>query len=108
MMEDKRHATTISSSDGDIEHGRGLFKSKKMGAQKIIEKLENTGALNDRLAKFDLRDNRQVTREMDVNLISASTVNCLLRFIGLEPGEVTPAFDAKLNQQRIEIQGQKP
>lgn len=64
-----------------------------------MEKLENTSALNDKLAKvIDLRDNRQVTREMDVNLISAATVECLLKFVGLEPGEVTAAFDARLNE----------
>jgi hypothetical protein len=55
--------------------------------------------LNDKLAKvIDLRDNRQVTREMDVNLISAATIECLLKFVGLEPGEVTAAFDARLNE----------
>jgi len=74
-----------------------------------LEKLANTSALNDKLAKvIDLRDNRQLTREMDVNLISAATVECLLKFVGLEPGEVTAAFDARLNELRIEIQGQKP
>jgi len=55
--------------------------------------------LNDKLAKVtDLRDNRQVMKEMDVNLISAATVECLLKFVGLEPGEVTTEFDAKLNK----------
>ena len=37
-------------------------------------------------------------KEMDVNLISAATVECLLKFVGLEPGEVTTEFDAKLNK----------
>lgn len=75
-----------------------------MGAQKVLEKLENISALNDKLANVtDLRDNRQVTTQMDVNLISAATVECLLKFIGLEPGEVTTEFDARLNKQRIEI-----
>jgi hypothetical protein len=69
-----------------------------MGAYKVLEKLENTSALNEKLAKFDLRDNRQVTREMDVNLISAATIECLLKFVGLEPGEITASFDARLNE----------
>ncbi len=69
-----------------------------MGAYKVLEKLENTSTLNDKLAKFDLRDNRQVTREMDVNLISAATIECLLKFVGLEPGEITAAFDARMNE----------
>ena len=35
---------------------------------------------------------------MDINLISAQTIECLLKFIGLEQGDVTPNFDSKMNQ----------
>ena len=52
----------------------------------------------EKLIKDDLRDNKNIRRvEMDINLISAATIECLLNFIGLESGEVTGAFDAKLN-----------
>lgn len=63
----------------------------------MIEKLTTNSAINEKLGKADLRDNRQVTKEMDLNLVSAVTVENLFLFIGVEPGEVTPAFDAKLN-----------
>jgi len=39
-----------------------------------------------------------VRRDVDVNFISAATVECLLRFVGLQPGEITAAFDAKFNE----------
>jgi len=54
--------------------------------------------LAEKMIKEDLRDNKNIKRVvMDINLISAATIECLLNFIGLETGEVTPAFDAKLN-----------
>ncbi len=75
----------------------------------MVEKHESTAGLAEKLIKDDIRDNKAITRvEMDINLISAATMECLLHFIGLESGEVTSAFDATLNAQRIEVQGQKP
>lgn len=55
-----------------------------------MEKLETSSALSDKLIKNDLRDNRQVKRDLNVNLITAATFESLLQFIGLEVGEVTP------------------
>jgi len=61
------------------------------------------------MQKTDIRDNRQVSKEMDIKLASATTVEKLLKFIGLQPGEVSvKEMDMMLNQSRIEIQGQKP
>lgn len=46
---------------------------------------------------------------MDIKVISAGTLQALFTFIGAIEGEVTVAeMEAKLNSQRIEIQGQKP
>lgn len=78
----------------DSESAGSLYKSKI----KVLEKLETTSALSDKLIKNDLRDNRQVKRDLNVNLITAATFESLLQFIGLEVGEVTPQFDSILNQ----------
>ncbi len=78
----------------DSESAGSLYKSKI----KVLEKLETSSALSDKLIKNDLRDNRQVKRDLNVNLITAATFESLLQFIGLEVGEVTPQFDSILNQ----------
>jgi hypothetical protein len=75
-----------------------LFKNKQIEAKKVVAKYESTAGLAEKLIKDDLRDNKAIQRvEMDINLISAATIECLLNFIGLESGEITGAFDAKLN-----------
>ena len=56
--------------------------------------------------KFD--KDRRVRKEFNVSLIQAKTIEALLRFLELEPDEKSKALDLKLNQHRIEIQGQKP
>jgi len=43
---------------------------------------------------------------MDINLVTAGSVEKLLKFIGLIPGEISlKEMDAILNSSRIEIQG---
>ncbi len=56
--------------------------------------------------KFD--KDRKVRKEFNVSLIQAKTIEALLRFLELEPDEKPKSLDLKLNQHRIEIQGQKP
>ena len=56
--------------------------------------------------KFD--KDRRVRKDFNVSLIQAKTIEALLRFLELEPDEKSKSLDLKLNQHRIEIQGQKP
>lgn len=51
---------------------------------------------------------RKVRKDFNVSLIQAKTIEALLRFLELEPDEKSKSLDLKLNQHRIEIQGQKP
>lgn len=55
--------------------------------------------LKEKLAKGDIRDNRQVFKEMDIKLVSSATLEALLLFIGAIEGEVVPLseMDAKFN-----------
>jgi len=46
---------------------------------------------------------------MDIEMVSKETVETLFKYVGMEPGEMTQyEIERKLNQQRIEITGQKP
>jgi hypothetical protein len=57
------------------------------------------------MSKADFRDGRHVKREMDIQLISAATVESLYQMIGIDQGEPGQAFENKLNEMRIEVQG---
>ena len=50
--------------------------------------------------KNDLRDNRQVVKDLDVGLISADTVQRMMRFLGIESNAAN--MEIKLNKQRLE------
>ncbi len=45
--------------------------------------------MKERLGKDDIRDNRQVKRDMDIRVISAGTLQALFTFIGAIVGECT-------------------
>jgi len=46
---------------------------------------------------------------MDINLVSSETVTTLLKYIGMEPGDLNMfEIDRKLNAQRKEITGVQP
>jgi hypothetical protein len=47
-------------------------------------------------------------QDLDVDIISHLTIEALLKYLGIEPEDNQYALDNKLNQHRIEIQGQKP
>jgi len=51
---------------------------------------------------------KRIKKDLDINVVSAKTIEALLRYLGIEPEEHPYALDNKLNQKRIEIQGQKP
>lgn len=60
--------------------------------------------MKERLGKEDIRDNRQVKRELDIKVVSAKTLQALFTFIGAIEGEVTIGeIEYRLNAQRIEI-----
>lgn len=53
-------------------------------------------------------ENRQVRKELNVNIITAKTIEALLLFLGIQSDDSKQGLDNKLNSARIEIQGQKP
>lgn len=56
--------------------------------------------------KNDLRDNRQVTKDLDVGLISADTILRMIRFLGIESNGAN--MEVKLNKQRVENKRTEP
>ena len=42
---------------------------------------------------------------MEVGVVSAKTIEALMKFLGIEPDDSRYLLDNKLNKMRIEIQG---
>lgn len=75
----------------------------------ILRGLQQKEQLGDKiLAQAKIDKDRKVRKDFNVSLIQAKTIEALLRFLELEPEEKPQSLDQKLNQHRIEIQGQKP
>mmetsp|Transcript_19465 Transcript_19465/g.14145 ORF Transcript_19465/g.14145 Transcript_19465/m.14145 type:complete len:114 (+) Transcript_19465:2011-2352(+) len=53
-------------------------------------------------------EEKKIKQELRVEVVSAKTIEALLKFLGIEPDDHRYVLDQKLNQHRIEIQGQKP
>lgn len=53
-------------------------------------------------------EDKKIKQDLKIDIVSAKTIEALLKFLGIEPDEHRYLLDAKLNQHRIEIQGQKP
>lgn len=87
---------------------RSLDTTRVVGSKQ--SKLQSKIDLIDKMGRVDIRDNRSVQREMNINLVSAQSVERLLRFVGLVAGaEISLAqMNQILNAQRIENSGSKP
>jgi len=48
-------------------------------------------------------ENKRVRKDLDVNIVSAKTIEALMRFLGIEPDDSRYGLDNKLNKVRIEI-----
>lgn len=72
-----------------------------------LRKLQEQAEIKENLSHVRIEE-REVRKAQDVSIISAQTILALLKYIGIEPDDDMYKLDAKLNQHRIEIQGQKP
>jgi hypothetical protein len=63
---------------------RSLDTTRAVGSKQ--SKLQSKIDLIDRMGRVDIRDNRSVQREMNINLVSAGSLERLLRFVGLVAG----------------------
>lgn len=48
-------------------------------------------------------DTKKIKKDLDVMIVTAKTIEALLRFLGIEPEDTRQGLDNKLNQNRIEI-----
>jgi hypothetical protein len=62
--------------------------------------------VNAAKSKVDIRDHRQIGKELDVGTISADTVSRMMRFLGIESND--NLVEQRLNKQRIEHQKTVP
>lgn len=109
MAESPQKTTATIGKDG-APMINALTNSLRMSKEvKILRALEEKEQLSNHLmAQSKIDKDRKVRKEFNVSLIQAKTIEALLRFLELEPDETAKSLDAKLNQHRIEIQGQKP
>lgn len=64
-------------------------------------------AQKSRQSRVDLRDDINLSRQMDMELISAQTVEALYRMMGIGTGEPGPEFERQLNAQKDESRVQR-
>jgi hypothetical protein len=50
-------------------------------------------------------EKKRLKKAFDVDVISAKTIEAILKYLGIEPEEHMYLLDDKLNKKRIEIQG---
>ncbi|TNV72993.1 hypothetical protein FGO68_gene7502 [Halteria grandinella] len=102
--------TQESPQKGGAPMVNALTNSLRMSKEvKILRALEEKEQLSTHLlAQSKIDKDRKVRKEFNLSLIQPKTIEALLRFLELEPEETAKSLEAKLNQHRIEIQGQKP
>jgi hypothetical protein len=61
-----------------------------------LRDLEGKAAHNDALAHVKI-DKSHIKKDLDVNIVSAKTIEALLKFLGLEPDISRQGLDNKLN-----------
>lgn len=104
--EDFDDAGGASGAEGEQKNktlGSTLLKKSK--AAKALRDLEKSkGAHTDALASMKI-EKSHIKKDLDVNIVSAKTIEALLKFLGLESDISRQGLDNRLNKARIEIQG---
>jgi hypothetical protein len=96
-------SNTIGTSKGAMYSG-----NRKTMASKKIRELQEKTLQADQFAGTLKVENKRVRKDLDVHVVSAKTIEALMKFLGIEPDDSRYGLDNKLNKVRIEIQGQKP
>ena len=63
---------------------------------KALKELEQQEAQKDALAATRI-DNKKVKKDLDVMIVTAKTIEALLKFLGIEPEDTRQGLDNKLN-----------
>lgn len=96
----------------------GILLGKKSSSINKLYEIDNQAKVIENLSKVKI-ENTRVATECDVSIISSKTIESLLKYIGLNPVDVTAEkqkfttelrleLDKKLNSRKMEIQGAKP
>ena len=87
-----------------IKSSPSMATMRKTKALKELRELDRQEHQKEALALTKIEDKR-IRKDLNVMVISARTIEGLMRFLGIEPEDTKYGLDAKLNQARIEIQG---
>ena len=83
------------------------LKNRKTKQNKELFEFEKKAKVLEHLEKVEVEDKR-VTKDCDTKIITATTIETLMKYLDLVPGENRYDMDKKLNKQWIQIQGLKP
>ena len=80
----------------------GSTLMRKSKAAKALKELEEKKAHTDAIATVKI-ERGHVKKDLDVMVVTAKTIEALLKFLGLEPDISRQGLDDRLNKARIEI-----
>jgi len=98
-----KNATLIDKEMVDEED---LMKNKTRNTKKLFE-FEVKAKVIEKLNKVEVEDKR-VTKPCDTKIITGKTIEGLLQYFELVPGESKYEVEKKLSKQWIHEQGRKP
>jgi hypothetical protein len=81
--------------------------NRKTKTLKDLKALKEKEQYTESWANTKIED-RRIRKGLEVGIVSAKTIEALMKFLGIEPDDSKYLMDNKLNKVRIEIQGQKP
>ena len=103
----QKQGSVANMPDNQTSRNQVGSTTRKTREQKMIEDIQKEKEQYEKMLKVKIEDKR-MTKPLDVSIISAQTIEGLLKFIQLQPDDSKQVMDQKLNKQRIEVQGQKP
>ena len=86
-----------------MTNSKFVSPSRKTLASKKIKEMQDKTMLASQLNETMKVENKRVRKDLDVNIVSAKTIEALMRFLGIEPDDSRYGLDNKLNKVRIEI-----
>ena len=98
-----KNATLLKDEDLDEEH----LTSKKTKTINALFEFETKMQILSHLEKVKIEDKR-ITKECDTKLISAKTIEALLKYFELVPGENRYEQDKKFANMKVSTNWRKP
>ena len=98
-----KNQTMMKTKELDVDH----LTSKKTKTINDLFEMEEKLKVLEHLEKVEIEEKR-VVKECDTKLISAKTIEALLKYFSLVPGENRYEMDKKLADMKISTNWRKP